>query len=276
MAQEAVGSNPIIRPNKYLVKRHPRGVFFCAPGAVQKMASLHLNYWLYKNICATLHPLIMDKSNANHIKAVVFDFDDTLIGTHVAIWDLHRHIARSHYNIELDDASIKTHWGRPLPELAKHYYQTDAVEEAITRMMQYQPDFPKTKFEHAEPLIRNLKLSGKIIGIVSATTRPILDKDVELVGLPLDEFDYIQTAEDTEYHKPDPRVFDPLLASVAHIAVYPQNVLYVGDGIQDMYAANAAGLKFMGVTTGIVTADEFAEHGAQSIDDLSQLQRIIS
>lgn len=151
----------------------------------------------------------------DNIKAVVFDFDDTLVATHLAIWELHRYIARTYYGIELTDETIRKHWGRPLQELASKYYQTDSIEDAVARMAQHQLDFPKGKLEHSDEVLRHLKLSGKIIGIVSAISRPVFKKDIEMVGLPIEGVDYIQTAEDSRYHKPDSRVFDPMLEWMA-------------------------------------------------------------
>ena len=215
--------------------------------------------------------MVMSELIGNHIKALVFDFDDTLVGIHLAIWQLHRYIAEEYYGVRLHDSTIKAHWGRPLQELARNYYQTDNTEAAIEKMMEHQQDFPKQKFEQSEPTIRNLKLGGKILGIVTATSRPILANDTKLVGLPLDNFDYIQTAEDSEHHKPDARVFEPMMTWMLKQEVSADNILYVGDGIQDMHAARTAGLHFIGVTTGLVSSEEFEAYGARHIPDISAL-----
>lgn len=206
------------------------------------------------------------------IKAVVFDFDDTLVGTHSAIWDLHRHIAKTYYGIELQDEVIRMHWGRPLTDLARHYYQTEEIDEAIAKIVHHQMDFPKAKFEHSNAVTCQLKIGGHIVGMVTATSKPILVKDAVWVGLPLENFDYLQTAEDSLLHKPDPRVFDPMFIWMAERDVAPQNILYVGDGLHDLVAATQAGLKFLGVTTGLVSAAEFADNGAVSIPNLSSLK----
>lgn len=213
----------------------------------------------------------MTKLIGEHIKAVVFDFDDTLIGTHVATWNLHRHIAKKHYSVELTDELLRAHWGRPLQHLARHYYGTDNIEEAIQLMVDYQADFPKEKFHHAESTLKRLKASGRLLGIVSATTLPILKKDAELAELPIDLMDYIQTGEDTEFHKPDPRVFEPMLGWAALKSIAAEEVLYVGDGLQDLKAARGAGLNFIGVATGLVTVEEFTGHGSPSVADIAEL-----
>jgi FMN phosphatase YigB (HAD superfamily) len=138
-------------------------------------------------------------------------------------------------------------------------------------MMLHQPDFPKETFAHTVPTLRELKLAGKLIGIVSATTMAIMKQDAEWAGLPLNMLDYVQTAESTEYHKPDARVFEPALEWAISQRVAADEILYVGDGLQDLKAARGAGMNFLGVQTGLVTAEDFAAHEGLSIADLSHL-----
>jgi phosphoglycolate phosphatase len=207
----------------------------------------------------------------SHIKAVVFDFDDTLIGTYAAIRRLHIHIAKTYYDVDLTDEVILKHWGRPIAELARHYYKTEDVESGVAKVVLHQPDFPKEIFPFAAPTIRRLKHEGKLIGIVSAVIRPILERDADFAKIPLHLVNYVQTAEATMHHKPDPQVFAPLLAWAHAQAIEPREILYVGDGLQDAAAARGAGLSFIGVQTGLVTADGFAAQGVGSIPDLSSL-----
>lgn len=213
----------------------------------------------------------MNKIIGHHTRAVIFDFDDTLIGTHESIWNLHKHIAHKYYDIELTDDVMALHWGQPLPTLAKEYYQTDLVDDAIQRMIDHQFDFPKKKFESTEKVINKLHESKILTGIVSATTRNILIKDAELSHIPHEKLDYIQTAEDTLWHKPDPRVFRPLLQWALENSIHKNELLYVGDGLQDYEAAKKAGINFIGVTTGLVTAEQFKINSVTYIKNLVEL-----
>lgn len=213
----------------------------------------------------------MSKAVDEHIKAVVFDFDDTLVGTHIPVWKLHRHIAKTHYGVELDDDMIREHWGQPLATLARHYYGTDDVDVAVERIVSETSNFPKEVFPQANLALKRLKENGKLIGIVSASHLSIVRQDMRAAGLDEGSVDYLQTAEDTPVHKPDPAVFDPMFAWAKERGVLPGEILYVGDGLQDMTAAAKAGLHFLGVTTGLVAGEEFAMHGAESIGDLSEL-----
>lgn len=213
----------------------------------------------------------MSKPLLAPIKLVAFDYDDTLVGTREVVWRMHKHIAKTHYGVDLTDEDILVHWGKPIAELGRALYQTSDAVTATSRMLQYGDTFRKEQFASTAPTLRYLKSIGKKLAIVTATVRPILVQDCAHVGLPLEIVDYVQTSEDTSVHKPDPKVFEPLLKWAAAHDITPQEILYIGDGLQDMRAANAAGFAFLGVTTGLITAEEFASFGAATISNLREL-----
>lgn len=64
--------------------------------------------------------------------------------------------------------------------------------------------------------------------------------------------------DNTQFHKPDPRVFNELLA--AH-NLSPQNSAYVGDSIGDAIAAKQAGLHFIAsLESGLRQREDFSGH----------------
>jgi HAD superfamily hydrolase (TIGR01549 family) len=206
------------------------------------------------------------------IKAVFFDFDDTLVGTRLPIWDMHRHIAKTYYDIDLSDEKLLEHWGQPIDVLAQHYYQTDDIRKGTNYIMLENANFPKTQFKYTVPILKKLRQAGKKIGIVTASHLDILKLDFINTDFDGKLVDYIQTADDTVVHKPNPAVFDPMIAwSKAH-GIKPREILYIGDGLHDMLAAKGAGLHFIGVTTGLTTAADFEANGIESIADLSLLR----
>lgn len=60
------------------------------------------------------------------------------------------------------------------------------------------------------------------------------------------------TSEDTENHKPAP---DPILAAVKKLGADPATTVYVGDTINDLKAAHAAGVKFAAALYGSADPD---------------------
>ena len=213
----------------------------------------------------------MSEHISENIKAVFFDHDDTLVGTIDAKWEHHKYVARTYYDKELTDDEIKPHWGKPLQELVCILYGTDDVEQAMAYNTATHEAFPKELFTATVPTLSHLHAAGKLIGIVTATSRFSFEHDLELHGVSQEVIDYTQTADDTSFHKPDPRVFEPAKVWLAERDVQPDEVLYIGDGLHDMKAAVTAGFNFLGVQTGLVTADDFARAEVLSIQSIAEL-----
>jgi beta-phosphoglucomutase-like phosphatase (HAD superfamily) len=204
-------------------------------------------------------------------KAVFFDHDDTMVGTIRAKWAQHKYVAKTWYDIDLTDDVIRQHWGRPLSQLIAALYQTEEVELVMERMLSIHTRYPKELFPDTLPTLRSLRVGGKLLGVITATSRRSFEHDLDSLGVPRDTFDYTQTEEDTPFHKPDPRVFDPAIAWLADREVGPQEVLYVADGLHDREAALAAGFRFIGIERGLVPAEAFRALGTVAITSLNEL-----
>ncbi len=88
-------------------------------------------------------------------------------------------------------------------------------------------------------------------------------------------FRFIITYEDVQYHKPDPRSMDILLANYAKLGVAKDNIIFVGDTVEaDCKLAQALGIEFFAVTGGLNNREQFlsagvpADHIINSIADL--------
>jgi len=206
------------------------------------------------------------------IKAVFFDHDDTLVGTIGAKWDHHKHVARTWYNKELTDDDIRAQWGVPFSQMVGILYGDEDAKRAMERNLSCEDSFPKISFLESIPTLRRLHVAGKVLGIVTATSRYSFERDLQLQGFPRDIIDYTQTEEDTAFHKPDARVFDPAIAWLSDRGIEPAEVLYVADGLHDEKAATGVGFNFMGVTTGLVTLEQFK---AAQVDAISSLQELM-
>ncbi|HSW91662.1 MAG TPA: HAD-IA family hydrolase [Candidatus Saccharimonadales bacterium] len=206
-------------------------------------------------------------------KAVLFDFDDTLVGTIEACWALDKYVAHTWYDKDLTDAELQANWHLPLREMIPIIFgiESASVDQALERIIDCYPKYPKKLFPSVIPVLQALQAANIPVGVVSSTVRKTLEYDLGVFQLN-DLIAYLQTQEDTPYHKPDSRVFDPASHWLKQLGVEKgDGVLYIGDGLHDMKAANAAGFHFIGVETGLVDANGFKEAGATSIHDLSIL-----
>jgi phosphoglycolate phosphatase-like HAD superfamily hydrolase len=213
----------------------------------------------------------MSERISENIKAVFFDHDDTLVDTIGSKWNQHKFIASKYYGKQLTEDDLREHWGKPLEDLFRLFYDTDDVDQAMEYTKAHHEEFPKPLFPESVPTLRKLHAAGKVVGIITATLRFSFEHDLDLHNFPRDIIDYTQTADDTQYHKPDPRVFDPAKQWLAERSIEPAETLYVGDGLKDMKAALGAGFDFLGVESGLVTAEEFQQHGAESLASIAEV-----
>ena len=92
--------------------------------------------------------------------------------------------------------------------------------------------------------------------ITGATGAPLLGHFSTVAKNLKETFDIIHGIEDTKVYKPDPKALEPMLAGLKK-----RGITYVGDSLNDFYAAQAAGVDFVGVIRGVTTENEFKEAG---------------
>lgn len=214
-------------------------------------------------------------SSTSSTKVVLFDHDDTLVRTIKVKWAQHKYIAQTFYDKKLSNQELRQHWGKPFSLLMKLLYETDNLEMAMSYNIATRDKFPKLLFKNTLETLNALRKSGKKIGIVSSTTRWSLQHDFLTLNIPDQLFDYLQTEEDTPFHKPNPSVFDPFLKWLDKEKIQPNEVLYVGDHLNDMVAAQKAGFSFVGVGTGLISVEEFKQHHVDAVPQLAHILKKI-
>jgi HAD superfamily hydrolase (TIGR01549 family) len=201
------------------------------------------------------------------IKAVIFDFDDTLVESRLVKWAHHKHVAKKFYNIDLTDEDIRKHWGKPLNTLIKILYRdADTVEKMYDALISVREDFRKKTFPGAVKVVETLFGKGMRLGVLSATNKKFLVEDLKDAKFPVAQM-LIQGADETDFHKPDPKVFVPMLKKLKDEGISNDEVLYIGDSMDDFLAATGAGIGFIAITTGLYSKEDFQKAGADKIVD---------
>ena len=67
----------------------------------------------------------------------------------------------------------------------------------------------------------------------------------------------IPAQKDSEFRKPDPRVFEPLCKKTETIDVAKNEIVYVGDDIRDFEAAKGAGIHFIAISDHTTASEIF-------------------
>lgn len=207
-------------------------------------------------------------------KVVLFDHDDTLVGTIGSKWKEHIYIAKKYYGKDLTEAEIRQHWGVPFNQLIGILYGTEDIETAVKYNVRHHTEFEKELFVATVPTLKRIKESGRLVGVITATSKLSFEHDLKHHGVPSEFLDYTQTQEATDYHKPDSRVFEPVKYWLKTVNVKPEEVIYIGDGLRDMEAALGAGFDFLGVETGLVSAKEFRANGAKSVSSIADVFQV--
>ncbi len=199
-------------------------------------------------------------------KAVIFDFDDTLVESRLAKWDQHKHVGKKFYNIDLKDETLHEHWGKPIHILAPELYEhSEPWEEMHQKLISTKKDFPKKLYPGSVTALNELLDNSIKIGIISAATRMDITEDLVKFNFPLERFTIIQGCDETNVHKPNPEVFTPALKKLEEEGIELKDILYVGDSIDDLKASTLAGIDFIALTTGLYTREDFKKLGAKTI-----------
>ena len=176
------------------------------------------------------------------IKAVLFDFDGTIMDTNTIILESWKHTFNTVLGRDPDHEEIVATFGEPLDvTMGKLFPDRDTAEMVDTyRNYQrhiYQKDI--TMFPGMKDVILELQRRGCKVAIVTSrlwhSTRTGLYKfDIA------DCFDAVVSAEDTTIHKPDPT---PCLLCLEKLGIQPEEALMVGDSKFDILCARNAGVK---------------------------------
>lgn len=205
-------------------------------------------------------------------KAILFDFDETLVEAMGVKWKQHQETARKFYDHDLTEETIRQYWGMPFEPMIELFYdKKDTVENMKENYHSLDNEYPKYPFTDTIPVLNYLHSHSYWTGIITSMTKDSVVKDMKEAGMPYELFDLIQGSTDSPYHKPNPKVFDGALALLKEKHITPKQTLYVGDDIRDMQAAVGAGINFIAVPNGLTSKEVFIKNGARCISALSEL-----
>lgn len=176
-----------------------------------------------------------------NIKAVLFDFDGTLVDTNKIVFDSWQQVFRTVEGAERPAEVIYGTYGEPLFATMERFFG-EQTEECIKIYRDYQSGIyldAVSLYPGMEELIRRLKGKGYKMAVVTSRLRTSTVAILEKYAL-IDIFDAVITCDDTEKHKPDP---EPALAALEKLGVTPTQAVMVGDSRYDVGCGQNAGIK---------------------------------
>ncbi|AJY77020.1 HAD family hydrolase [Paenibacillus beijingensis] len=207
-------------------------------------------------------------------KAIIFDFDGTIIDTETAWYVAFREAYKKHevdLSLEMYSGCIGTslHKFNPyeylmtdlnLPidrdEFRKavqlHHSQLMEVEEMRPGVLEY---------------LQSAKQSGLKIGLASSSPLEWVEKYLKQLGI-YDYFDCIRTADDVQNVKPDPELY---LQTLKGLGVKADEAIAIEDSPNGAKAAEAAGIPCVLTPNSITKTLEFGNslHRVESLRDLA-------
>lgn len=193
-------------------------------------------------------------------KAIIFDFDDTLINTKDVSVKRHIETARK-LGIEFDEKELIKRWGQPWPQLLYDFLgaRTDEFINAIRGIK----GFKFSQIDGASQTLSYLKSKGFFIGILTSSEREWVLRKTQSASLNLDYFDdwLVFCNDNVKKYKPDKLAFETILSRLATKGVSRDNTHYCGDLLIDLETARNAGVNFIAVTTGFHKKEDFINAG---------------
>nr|WP_237691068.1 HAD family hydrolase [Paenibacillus caui] len=181
----------------------------------------------------------------NQIKAIIFDFDGTIIDTETAWYNAFRDAYKKH-GVELTLEQYSQCIGTSLGAFNPHEYLVTELNlpidlESFRENVQSHHSALMEKEKIRPGILDYLKLAkaaGLKIGLASSSDRAWIDKYLNQLGI-RDYFDCIRTKDDVKAVKPDPELY---LQTIECLGVQADEALAIEDSPNGSKAALAAGL----------------------------------
>ncbi len=177
--------------------------------------------------------------------AALFDWDGTLVDTMSMIYRANVRSLR-HYGITMSRAWFRERytpdWRRGYAELG---IPEDLWEEMAARWAVEMTGMRPRAMPWARGALRALRRHGVRLGLVTASTRGVVEPNLERLNL-AGVFDTAWYSDDVALSKPHP---EALQRALAELGVRAADTVYVGDTTVDLEMTLAAGAVFVAVGT---------------------------
>lgn len=195
------------------------------------------------------------------IKAILFDFDGTVMDTTNVIIQSWQHTYLTIDGKEKDPEAIKKTFGEVLEDSMKREFPNTPYEECLNIYRSYQKNIfagAITTFPGMKEVIEKLHERGIKMAMVTSRTRRSLIAGLDANGM-LEYFPVLVTCDDTDAHKPSPV---PAQIAMDELGVKPEECLLIGDSKYDIGCAHNAGVKAVLVSWTVSLSEEDIKEAA--------------
>ncbi|GGB66598.1 HAD family hydrolase [Fictibacillus barbaricus] len=206
------------------------------------------------------------------IKALVFDFDGTILDTETQHYHAFQELYREHGSdlpLEVWGECIGTHSDfNPYEYLEKqikkkldHEELRAKKTERVLALISEQKPLPGI-----EDYLKAAKDLGLKVGLASSSSRKWVEEHLNRIGF-LHHFEIIKTADDVENVKPDPALY---LEAVKALGVKPHEAIAFEDSVNGSAAAKKAGLYCVAIPNPVTKHMKFndVDHQMETMAEL--------
>ncbi|MDI7743052.1 pyrophosphatase PpaX [Lysinibacillus fusiformis] len=187
------------------------------------------------------------------MKALLFDFDGTLLNTNELIIQTFMYVLEERFPGQYSPKDCMDFIGPSLKETFEQITPNE-VEEMIEKYRQWNianHDKLVTEYDGVIDTLAKLKEQGIRLAIVSTKRRDTIEKGLILMGAK-HLFEFWVGVDDVQNVKPDP---EPVLLAIEKLGVNKEEVMMIGDNYHDIEAGKNAGVKSAGVAWSIKGED---------------------
>lgn len=208
-----------------------------------------------------------------HVHAVLFDLDGTLIDTNELIIQTFQTVLDERFPGKYSRETILPFLGPPLYETFQQVdpTQVDDLIDAYRKWNMENHDAMVQAFPGVVETLENLHARGIKLAIVSTKRNEMIERALNLMNV-RQYFTAVIGLDDVRNAKPDP---EPVQLALSKLEVKPEHALMVGDNFHDIVAARAAGVDSVAVAWSIKGLDYLmAFEPVYAIHDMSELVNI--
>lgn len=208
-----------------------------------------------------------------HVHAVLFDLDGTLIDTNELIIQTFQTVLDERFPGKYSRETILPFLGPPLYETFQQVdpTQVDDLIDAYRKWNMENHDAMVQAFPGVVETLENLHARGIKLAIVSTKRNEMIERALNLMNV-RQYFTAVIGLDDVKNAKPDP---EPVQLALSKLEVKPEHALMVGDNFHDIVAARAAGVDSVAVAWSIKGLDYLmAFEPVYAIHDMSELVNI--
>ena len=179
-------------------------------------------------------------------KALLFDFDGTLLDTNELIIQSFMHVLENRFPGQYEPSDCVKFIG---PSLIETFTEIapDEAEELIKEYREWNHihhDELVKEYEGVVETLEKLKEMGLRLVIVSTKRRETIARGLDIMGV-AHLFEFVIGIDDVTHVKPDP---EPILLAIEKLGVAKEDAIMIGDNSHDILGGKNAGVRTAGVS----------------------------